>query len=78
MKKMKVIWLSAIVFLFLIQTHVFAEGKPIKKGDKFPEFKLSTPKDPNQQEYLGVNGKDTFSVSDIQTEVVVIQVFRST
>ena len=32
MNKSKVIWLGAIVFLFLIQTNVFAAGKPIKKG----------------------------------------------
>jgi hypothetical protein len=78
MNKMRVIWLGIIVFLFLIQTNVFAEGKPIKKGDKFPEFQLSTPKDPNEQAYLGIKGKDTFSISDIQTEVVIIEIFRTT
>ena len=76
MNKTKVIWLGAIVFLFLIQTNVFASEKPIKKGDPFPEFKLAVPKDPNQQDYLRIKGKDTFSVTDIQTKVVVIEIFN--
>lgn len=76
MKKMRVIWLGVFAFLFLVQTNVFAVEKPLKKGDKFPEFQLSTPKDPNEQAYLGIQGKDTFSVSDIQTNVVVIEIFN--
>jgi hypothetical protein len=77
MKKAKVILLGTVAFLFLLQTHVFADVKPIKKGDKFPEFKFSAPKDPKEQEYLGITGKDTFTVSDIQTEVVILQMFHS-
>ena len=77
MKKTAVIWVGAILFLFLIQANVFAVGSPIKKGDKFPEFKLPAPKDVKHQEYLGIKGKPTFSVSDIQTEVLIIQIFHS-
>jgi hypothetical protein len=78
MKITRIILLGVIVLSFLLQTHVFAAGKPIKKGDKFPEFKLSALEDPNHQTYLGVKGKDTFSVLDIQTQVLVIQIFRTT
>jgi hypothetical protein len=77
MKKTKVIWLGAVLFLFLIQTHVFAVGNPIKKGDAFPEFKLTAPEIPGQQEYLGIKGKNTFSISDIKTEIVILQIFHS-
>ena len=78
MKTTRVILLGVIALLFLLHTSVFAAGKPIKKGDKFPEIKLSAPEDPNQKDYLGIKGKDTFTVSDIQTEVVIIQIFRTT
>lgn len=77
MKKTKVVWLGAIVFLFLIQTNVFAAGKPIKKGEPFPEFKLAVPKDTKQQEYLGINNEGTFNISDIKTTVIIIQLFHS-
>ena len=77
MKKAKVILLATVALLFLLHTQVFAAEKPIKKGDKFPEFKFST-KDTKEQEYLGIKGKDTFTVSDIQTEVLILQVFHST
>jgi hypothetical protein len=76
MKKTTAILLGAIAFLFMIQANACTAEKPIKKGDPFPEFMLPALKDPTQQEYLGITGKDTFSVTDIQTKVVVIEIFN--
>jgi len=77
MKRMAGIGFGTILFLFLIQTSLFAVGNPLKKGEKFPTFKLSVPEDVKHQEYLGIKGSNTFSISDIKAEVVILQVFHS-
>jgi peroxiredoxin len=67
-----------VFFLLLfVPANVHAFGNPLKPGDPFPDFQLPVPQDKAQQKYLGVSGKGTFRIQDIQAEVVIIQIFHS-
>ena len=77
MKRTQILGIFIILLCFLIQANVFAGTKYIKKGDKFPDFKLPVPKDASELKYLGLKGEGTFEVQDIKAKVVLIQVFHS-
>ena len=52
-----------------------ADSQPPAVGGKLPEFTLPVPKNNEHQEYLGLAGKESFKISDINAEVVIIEIF---
>jgi hypothetical protein len=52
-----------------------ADSQPPAVGGKLPEFTLSVPKNDEHQEYLGLAGKESFKISEISAEVVIIEIF---
>ncbi|MGA2226826.1 MAG: TlpA disulfide reductase family protein [Syntrophobacteraceae bacterium] len=52
---------------------LFAQNTP-DEGEMFPELKLSIPQKMEQREYLNVD-RDPFSLSEIDCEVLIIEVF---
>lgn len=52
-----------------------ADTQPPAVGGVLPEFSLSVPKNDDHQRYLGVAGKEAFSIPEIQAEVVIIEIF---
>ncbi len=52
-----------------------ADSQPPAVGGVLPEFSLSVPKNDDHQRYLGVAGKEAFSIPEIQAEVVIIEIF---
>ena len=40
-----------------------------------PEIVLSVPANQDLQKYLGLSGKKTFTIPEIKTEVVIIEIF---
>jgi hypothetical protein len=44
-------------------------------GGQLPEFKLPVPKSDEHQEYLGLAGRESFKISEISAEVVIIEIF---
>ena len=65
-----------LVMSGLIGASARAETQPPAEGTDLPAFSLPKPKDVEHQAYLGIAGKDTFKVSDIQAEVVLIEIFN--
>ncbi len=45
------------------------------QGKSLPIFKLPTPQRMEEKEYLGLSQKDSFSVSEIEAEVLIIEIF---
>jgi hypothetical protein len=64
-----------IGFFFMFANVVGAGSQPPAEGGVLPEFKLSVPENSQLQEYLGVAGKKTFTVSEIKADVVIIEIF---
>lgn len=50
-------------------------ARPPAEGGIMPEILLSVPQSPDHQRYLGVTGKSTFTIPEIDAEVVIIEIF---
>ena len=53
----------------------WADSQPPAVGGVLPEFTLSVPKNDAHQNYLGVVGKDAFSIPEIRADIVIIEIF---
>jgi len=52
-----------------------ADSQPPAVGGVLPEFSLSVPKSDEHQQYLGLAGKESFNISEISADVVIIEIF---
>jgi hypothetical protein len=52
-----------------------ANSKPPAVGGQLPEFTLPAPKSDEYQKYLGLAGKESFKISEIRADVVIIEIF---
>jgi hypothetical protein len=67
--------LSAILTFYLITGLAGAETKPPAEGGVLPGIVLDVPENSELQQYLGVAGKQTFTIPEIKAEVVIIEIF---
>lgn len=51
-----------------------ALGGPLAVGDQIPPLTLNTPKDPAAQEQLGVSERESFTLSDLKVDLIVLEV----
>ena len=61
--------------LLLATGFASAASQPPSVGGVLPDFSLPVPKNDDHQSYLGVAGKETFSIPEIKADVVIIQIF---
>jgi len=52
-----------------------ADSKPPAEGGVLPKINLNVPENSKLQQYLGVNGKESFTIPEINAEVVIIEIF---
>jgi hypothetical protein len=52
-----------------------AGSQPPAVGGVLPDFSLAVPNNVDHQSYLGVTGKEAFSIPEIKAEVVIVQIF---
>ncbi len=70
----KILLAAAICFLFSGEP-LGAASKSPATGGKLPEIKLAAPQNAELQLYLGVSGKQTFAIPEINAEIVLIEIF---
>ena len=75
MKLYSKILLAAAICFFVSGEPLGAASEPPATGGKLPEIKLAAPHNAEFQEYLGVSGKQTFSIPEINAEIVLIEIF---
>ena len=69
-------YLAAFVGVLLVSAgFAWADSKPTAVGGQLPEFTLPVPKSDEHQKYLGLAGKESFKISDISADVVIIEIF---
>jgi hypothetical protein len=69
-------YLAAFVGVLLVSAgFAWADSKPPAVGGQLPEFTLPVPKSDEHQKYLGLAGKESFKISDISADVVIIEIF---
>ena len=66
---------ALLVVLFLNSGRSNAGSQPPEEGGKLPAFTLAVPKNGVHQSYLGVSGKQVFTIPEIRAEIVIIQIF---
>ena len=71
LKYLVVFYVSVLVFAGIS----WADSQAPPVGGVLPEFALPVPKTDEHQRYLGVAGKEFFSIPEIKAEVVIIEIF---
>jgi hypothetical protein len=75
---MKAIGKFIVVFVaaLLMPAGLFsADSQPPAVGGVLPEFALPVPKTDAHRNYLGVVGKDSFTIPEIKADIVIVQIF---
>lgn len=52
-----------------------AATEPPAEGGVLPDFSLPAPESPEARKYLGLEGKNSFKIPQIEAEVVVVEIF---
>ena len=76
LKKILVSYVYIFAFL-LVATHpALTASKPPTTGEALPSFKLAVPENDQDKSYLGLSGSGQFAVPEIETQVVIIEIFN--
>ena len=67
------IFCSILIILCAVPTIIHAT--PPTEGDTLPDIVLPAPESLEQQQYLGVTGKPAFTIPQIKSEIVIIEIF---
>jgi len=75
MKKYFVVVMGIVLCLVVLGSSLAYDTKPPPAvGDVFPEVKFSVPGESDYRTYLGLAKGDYFSIQDIKTKVVVVEI----
>ena len=75
MKKLIMSVAVVLCIVFMIHGYAFSD-KPIPKtGETLPEIKLKMPEKAEHRTYLGLSGSGEFTIPDIKTQIVIIEIF---
>jgi hypothetical protein len=66
---------SISVWFTMVSGAIGADSMPPPEGGVLPEIVLTVPENPEHQAYLGLTGKKTFKIPDIESEIVIIEIF---
>jgi thiol-disulfide isomerase/thioredoxin len=61
--------------VFFCQTIIADTSSIPSKGDTFPKIILYSPEKESEKDYLGFSGKGPFSLSQIQTPVIIVEIY---
>ena len=75
MKKTAAFIFAAILCFTLSYQAAQAGNRTPAKGESFPDIALVMPDKPFDKDYLGLKGKNTFKLSQIKADVVILEVF---
>jgi hypothetical protein len=68
-----IVWMT---ILFVPAGFSRADSRPPQVGGILPQFSLVTPASGENQQYLGLAGKDSFSIPEIKADIVIIEIFN--
>ena len=66
---------ALFLIVALLPVAAAALAAPPQAGDLLPVVELAAPGDAAQRQYLGVGAGERFRIADIQSEVVIVQIF---
>lgn len=71
----RLIFLSIIFSFLIFETHSLLAAECPHEGGTFPEITLPVPQTAGEQDYLGIKGKGSFKLSQIKTQIVILEIF---
>lgn len=75
-RKILVLCVGIFAFLFAVSHSSQAASKPPVAGETLPSFKLTIPENDEARSYLGLSGSGQFELPEIETQVVIIEIFN--
>ena len=75
MKKTAAFIFAAILCFTLSYQAVQAGNRTPAKGESFPDIALVMPDKPCDKDYLGLKGTNTFKLSQVRADVVILEIF---
>jgi thiol-disulfide isomerase/thioredoxin len=76
MKKTMIFIAVLAIGLGVLYSAPVAAQKELAKGDALPVIKLPVPQTPAAKSYLGLTAGESFTVSQIKAEVLIIEIFN--
>ncbi len=76
MKKTTMFIAVLAIGLCVLSSATVAAQKELAKGDALPTIKLPVPLTPAAKSYLGLTAGESFTVSQIKAEVLIIEIFN--
>jgi len=71
----KTLSIFLLVIFWVVAGNKQALSGPPSAGGVLPEFYLPVPKDYRLRQYLGLDEKPEFRISEIKADVIIIQIF---
>ena len=75
LKLFTILAMTAMVGIFMLPGFGLAETRPPAVGGVLPSIDLGVPQSAEYQQYLGINGKKSFTIPEIKAEIVLIEIF---
>jgi peroxiredoxin len=74
MKSVK--WVFIIIICLILSAYsIHAGERTPSKGEAFPHITLPVPEKSSEKDYLGVEGKGAFKVSQIKADLIILEIF---
>ena len=69
-------FLTGCLILFVAASlSVAAATAPPTEGGRLPDINLEMPVDPIHREYLGLKAADSFTIPEIDADIVIVEIF---
>ena len=75
LKLLNFLVMAAVVAGFMFPASGAAGTQPPTEGGLLPSIDLAVPPNAEYQQYLGITGKNSFTIPEIKAEVVLIEIF---
>ncbi|MDQ7786286.1 MAG: redoxin domain-containing protein [Thermodesulfovibrionales bacterium] len=75
MREKGVFLIGVLVYFLCVSASLHAAGHTPAKGESFPPITLQKPANKAELDYLGLKGTGSFPVSEIKTELLIIEIY---
>jgi thiol-disulfide isomerase/thioredoxin len=70
-----ILLLTFVLFSAFFGMTLLGAESAAPKGNPFPDITFSAPEKTSEKEYLGLSAKDSFKLSEIKADVVIVEIF---
>lgn len=75
MRKIRVFLIVVMLSFTMFYQNIHAAETIPSKGQAFPDITLSVPEKASEKEYLGLEGRGSFKITQIKADLIIIEIF---